>query len=174
MMAEKFQSAVQQCDRFCTVVDELRMTVVEDRPLRNIVKLVEHVGDIVEDLLGASREMHEAAKDAQCAIDHPMDIEQARRALARCQATFNKVVEQFFCELASYEVLDEIIALGRARRGEWQAWAKLIKDMIKPAQQTLFAANNALFECWQELSERADRQAITVQTTSVGQHIRRA
>jgi len=173
-MEEKFQSAVVQCTGFCELVGELRMTVIEDRPLQGVVKLVERVGDNVEDLLGSAEEMRQAAIEAQSAVEHPLDAERARRGLALCHAKFNSCAERYFGDLAGYETMEELVCLGRARRGEWQAWANLVKDTLKRGQQTLFAVNGALLECWQALAERAGIQSISVQTTSVGQQIRRA
>lgn len=171
-MEEKFQSAVEQCNRFCGLVEELRMTVIEDRPLKDVVKLVEHIGDTVEELLGTAREMHEAAMDAQGAVEHPIDAEHTRRALALYHAKFNIVAERFFSDLASYELVDELISLGRLRRGEWQVWADLVKDTIKEGQQVVFAVNGSLLECWQALFECTGRQIISVQGTNVGQQIK--
>jgi hypothetical protein len=172
-----FQVAVERCGRVCEQVSELRMTVIEDRPLRDVVKLVDHIGDTVEDLLGGAQEMREAATEAQCAVQHPMDAEQARRALIACHTKFNHCAIRFFSDLANYETVDEVLSLGRARGGEWQAWANLVKETLKQCQQTLFAVNEALLECWQGVAERAGVQAVTVQTTNVGslsQKIRRA
>ncbi len=149
------------------------MTVIEDHPLQNVVKLVEDIGDTVEALLGSIRELCEAAQKTQSAVEYPMDSEAARRSLAACHTNFQKVTERYFSELASYEIVDEIITLGRARRGEWQVWATLVKDTINKGQQALLATNHTLFECWQALSESVVRQAISVQTTSVGLHIKR-
>jgi hypothetical protein len=163
-----FLVAVERCSCVCERVSELRMTVVEDRPLKDVVKLVDHVGDTVEDLLGGAEEMREAAAEAQRAVEHPMDAEQARRALADCHMKFNDCAARFFSDLANYETVDEVISLGRARGGEWQVWANLVKETLKQCQQTLFAVNEALLECWQAVAERAGMQSVTVQATNVG------
>jgi hypothetical protein len=163
-----FQVAVERCGTVCERVSELRMTVVEDRPLKDVVKLIDHVGDTVEDLLCSAEEMREAASEAQSAVKHPIDAEQTRRALTACHTKFNHCAICFFSDLANYETVDEVISLGRARGGEWQVWANLVKETLKQCQQTLFAVNEALLECWQALAERAGMQSVTVQNTNVG------
>lgn len=168
LIETSFQLAVNRCGCVCELVSELRMTVVEDRPLRDVVKLVDHVGDTVEDLLGSAEEMREAAAEAQRAVEHPMDAERARRALTACHTKFNHCAVRLFSDLANYETVDEVISLGRARGGEWQVWADLVKETLKQCQQALFAANEALLECWQAVAERAGMQSVTVQSTNVG------
>jgi hypothetical protein len=173
LIEASFQVVVERCGYVCERVSELRMTVIEDRPLRDVVKLVDHIGDTVEDLLGGAEEMREAAAAAQRAVVHPMDHEEALRSLTACHKKYNGCAIRFFSELVSYETVDEVISLGSARGGEWQAWANLVKETLKQCQKTLFDVNEALLECWQAVAERAGMQAVTVQTTSIGQQIRR-
>ncbi len=175
-MESKFQEVVSQCDQVCEALNALRMTVIEDRPLKDVVKLVDRIGDDVEDLLGAVQEMRQAASEAQLAATHPIDAEQVRRALTCCHTKFNDCTRRLFSDLAGYETVEEIVSLGRQRGGEWQAWARLVQDTLKECQQSLFAVSEPLVECWQTITERAGLQSITVQSTgigSVGHRIRR-
>lgn len=59
----------------------LGLTVIEDRPLRNEVLLVDRLGNLVEDLRGWLAEGLTAAVEAHDAVGHPLDGYRARHAL---------------------------------------------------------------------------------------------
>ncbi len=164
-MEEKFQSAIQQCRLLCEVLSELRMTIVEDRPLKGVVRLVDHIGDSVDALFGSASEMQEALIEAHRAIEPPVHAEQTRQALATCLAKTKDFATNFFFDLASYETVIEIISLGTSKGGEWKAWADLVQETISRCQQTFFTVNFALCECWHALAERVETLAISVRAT---------
>ncbi len=149
----------------------LRTTVVEDKPLQGDVVLVDLFGDAADDLLGLLDEALAAAIEGQQAVIHPADLERARRALTTCQKRFNQIAHRFSSDLLRYERIAELKRFGRRRGGEWRAWASSVKAALDWCQQPLFDVNQALFNCWQELAERAGMHVVTVQATNIGQQL---
>jgi len=146
-------------------------TIIEDRPLRDDVALVDSFGDAVEDILGRLEEALIASREGQQAVGHPLDLDRMRRALTTCQERFNWISQRFFSDLVSYQRLDDLTALGRERRGEWIAWGSSVKEGLDRCQQPLYDANQALFRCWQEIAERVGMTSVSVQATNIGQQI---
>src|SRR5690242_13491536 len=67
-------------------------------------RLEETVLDMKETLYGARR----SAVQARKAVNAPMDLDRARRALTRCQERFHRVEQLFASELFSYEKLSDL------------------------------------------------------------------
>jgi len=149
----------------------LQVTVVEDRPLHDVVKLVDRLGEIIEDLLGHLEEALAAAAKGQQAVAHPVDLDRARRALTACQERYNSLAQRFTCDLVCYETIEELTGLGRARRGEWLAWAKTVRESLRDCQQSSYEVSQALFRCWQSIAERVGANSVSVQATNIGQQI---
>ena len=149
----------------------LRTTVIEDRPLRDDVALVDSFGDAVEDILGWLEEALIASREGQQAVGHPLDLDRARRALTTCQERFNWISQRFFSDLVSYQRIEELTGLGRERRGEWLAWGSSVREGLDRCQQPLYDVNQALFRCWQEIAERVGMTSVSVQATNIGQQI---
>ena len=151
----------------------LRTTVVEDKPLRGDVVLVDVFGDAAEDLLGWLEEALAAASAGQRAVDHSVDLDRARRSLITCQERFSRIAHRFSTDLAPYERVADLTRLGRERGGEWRAWANSVKEAFGWCHQPLFDVNQALFRCWQEIAERATMSSVSIRATNtnVGQRI---
>lgn len=153
------------------VLHELHLTVVEDKPLKGQVALVEKFADTVQDVRGQTEEALAAAADGQQAVGRPLDMDRARRALALVQERFNELSQRFSADLVSYEQIGQLKTLGQRRGGEWLAWVSSAKEGLDRCQPSLYAVNQALFVCWQEIAERVGMNSVSVQTTNIGQHI---
>ena len=149
----------------------VRLTVVEDKPVSGEAALVDHLEDTILDIMGSLEEGLKAARAAHKAVDHPRDMDGARRALIVCQERFHGIEQQFAADLVSYEKVKDLVALGKERRGEWLPWANSVKDGIEQCRPPLEAANKALAACWQEIAERVPMTSVSVQTTNIGQKI---
>ncbi len=149
----------------------VRLTVVEDKPVRGEAALVDHMEDTILDIMGSLEEGLKSARSAHKAVEHPKDMEGARAALTVCQERFHRIERQFSMDLVSYEKMKDLVALGKERRGEWLPWANSVKDGIEQCRQPLDAANKALAACWQEIAERVGMTSVSVQTTNIGQKI---
>src|SRR5437763_15992810 len=106
----KFSTGVR---RLLDRLQELRVTVVEDRPSRNDAVIVDTLEYAVEDLLGWLRETLQAADKAECAVVHPRELNDARRELTRCQEQFHRVEQEFGTNLVSYERVKNLTSFGK-------------------------------------------------------------
>jgi hypothetical protein len=147
------------------------LTVVEDKPLKGEAALVDHLEDAILDLMGLLDECQKAAGAGRKAVGHPVDLDQARRALAGCQDQFHAIETQYTERLASYEKIKDLAGLARDRRGEWVPWAGSVKSGVERCREPLDAASKALASCWQEIAERVGTTSVSVRTSNIGQKI---
>jgi hypothetical protein len=152
-------------------LEELRVTVVEDRPRKNDAALVDDLEYTVEDVLGWLHDTLKNSARAEQAVGHPMDLEQARQSLARCQDLFHCVDQAFGAKLVSYERLKDLTGFAGERKGEWPSWASSVKQGIEQSAPALEQSRKALAECWEEIAEKAGTTSISVRATNVGQTI---
>lgn len=150
---------------------DLAVSAAEDKPLRGGVLLADRLSDAVEDLQGWLKGALEAAEGAHQAVIHPADLETARQCLVSCQERFNVFAQRFASDLANYEQMAELMRLGHERKGEWRAWAGIVRGNIERCQPPLREITAALFRCWQELAECASLSAVNVHATNIGQQI---
>jgi hypothetical protein len=149
----------------------VRLTVVEDKPPRDEVALVDRFGDAVEDIVGWLEEALAAAVEGEQAVGNPPDMYRTRSALTACQARFNRLAQQFAYDLISYERIDDLTKFGRKRGGEWRRWASTVRESLEQCRQPLQETGQALFMCWQELADRLGMSSVAVQNTVIGQQI---
>src|SRR5579872_1227382 len=169
MALEKtFRQFAASLSRLRDRLEELRITVVEDKPPANGAAIVDAVEYAVEDLLGWLNEALAAGKRAEQAVRHPLNMEVARRELTVCQEQFHRIGQGFSANLASYERLRDLGRFGRERRGEWPSWVTSVQQGIDHCRPPLDEAGQALAECWQEIAERVGAASVSVQNTNIG------
>jgi len=151
-------------------LNALQVTV-GDKPPNDEAAVADGVGNATLDLIGGLHEARKSALRACKAIEHPPDLDCARRELARCQSQFHRIEQQFASELVSYDKLSELSRLGRSRRHEWLPWGKSVRLGIEQCREPLDHGSRALAECWQELAERIGAVNISMKATNVGQNI---
>lgn len=166
-----FRELLSELRKLQDTLVAVRLTVVEDKPVRGDAALVDQFEDTILEIMGSLDEGLKAARSAQKAVGHPTDLDGARRALAICQERFHRIEQQFAAELISYEKLKDLASLGSERRGEWLPWANSVKQGIEQCRQPLDAANKALAACWQEIAERVGMTSVSVRSTNIGQKI---
>ena len=166
-----FQELGVQCHILHDVLRGLRLTVVEDKPPTGDVVLVDEFGDATDELLGWLEEALQAVTDGQRAVDYPVEVERARRALTICNERLHRIQHQFSSDLVSYERIAELLSVGYERQGEWLTWANSVKDGLDECRQPLFGINHALFLCWQEIAERVGTLAVSVRELMTGNKI---
>jgi hypothetical protein len=152
-------------DRF----QELRLTVVEDRPLRNDAAVVDSFEYAVEDVLGWTNEAVQAAHTAERAAQPPVDVEKVRQAVTIVQERFTRTERVFAASLVSYEKIKDLTSFGSERRGEWPSWVTSVKQGIEHCKQPLDEARTKVSECWQEIAERVGFTSLSV--TAIGQQV---
>jgi hypothetical protein len=147
---------------------DLRVTVLEDRPLRGEAALADGWGDAVEDLAGSAHEAVEAADEARRAIELPPDLDRARRSLSVCHERVGRVAQGFWSDLASFQRVGDLTRLGRRRRGEWLAWTESVRVALDRCHAPLRETDTALLRCWQEIAERVGTTSMTFHARTIG------
>jgi hypothetical protein len=170
-MEAAFRDLLSELRKVYDTLVALRLTVVEDKPLKGDSALIDRFEDSVLDLMGLLNEALRAARLAQKEIVNTGDLHSARRALTTCQERFHRIEQQFAANLVSYEILKDLASLGSERRGEWLAWANSVKAGIEQCREPLGGASKALAACWQEIAERVGMTSVSLQTTNIGQKI---
>jgi hypothetical protein len=166
-----FQTLFGEFRKLQDTLVAVRLTVVEDKPLRGEAALVDHMDDTILDIMGSLDEGLKAARSAQRAVGHPVDLNGARRYLTICQERFHRIERQFASDLISYEKLKDLTGLGAERRGEWIPWANSARQGIEQCRYPLDEASRALAACWQEIAERVGTTSVTLRSTNIGQKI---
>jgi len=126
--------------------------------------LADRLAETVSDMQGTLYGTRRAAVQARKAVDSPIDLDRARRALTRCQERFHRVEQLFASELASYEKLTDLARLGNERRA-WQPWVDMVRVGIEQCREPIEQASRAIAACWGELAERLGMLNISVQAT---------
>jgi hypothetical protein len=150
---------------------ELELTVSADKPRTRDAMLIDTFECAVGDLRGWVEEAFEQADRAQQAVNHPPDLDAARRSLGECQDRFRHMEQVFGANFMSYERINELTKFGGERRGEWPSWVTSVKQGVEQCKVPLDAASTALVECWEEMAGRAVATSVSVHTTSIGQKI---
>jgi hypothetical protein len=166
-----FADLCAHCRTLHEALIALRTTTIEDKPAQGDVVLVDTFGNAAEDLLGWLEEMLSSASEGRQAVGHPLDMNLVRRALTTCQGRFNRMTHRFSTDLASYERVEELVSFGREHSGEWRTWTNDVKEALDRCQQPFFDLNQALFRCWQEITECVGLTSVSIQTTNIGQKI---
>jgi len=166
-----FRELPAQLRRLRDRLQELEVTVVEDRPQANQAVIVDSLEYAVADLRGWAEEALQAAEEAERAVGHPVDLGRARRALSTCQERFQRIERGFAANLVSYDRIKDLTNFGSERRREWPAWVTSVKQGIEHCREPIEGVGQALAECWQEIAERVGMTSVSVQATNIGQQI---
>ncbi|MGI8567741.1 MAG: hypothetical protein ACR2KT_00940 [Methylocella sp.] len=145
-------------------LDALGTTVDEDKPRKDDVVVASILSDAVLAGRGFLEEALQAAEEAHRAL-----LDGTRRALIRCQKQFHRFAAHFASELGSCDRIDDLRNVGRERGQEWLNWVTVVKQVLERCRELLEEARNALFLCWQELTERMSVTSVSVCTTNIGQ-----
>jgi hypothetical protein len=151
--------------------EALSTTIEEDRPRRKDVVVASSLGDTVLAERGVLEESCVAADAACAAVGAPGDLDQARRALIICQEQFHRFASDVARELASCERISDLSSIASERGREWANWVKVVRQSLAQGQDLIEDGREALFVCWQDLSERLGTTALSIRTTNIGQQL---
>ena len=166
-----FRELCDELRRLHDMLVALRLTVTEDPPVQGEAVLAEQLENSILDLMASLQEGLQHAGAALKATAHPIDLARARGSLAACQERFHKIETLYSNELACFERLKDLAALGQHRRGGWIPWARIVKEGIGLCRPPIEATRKALGNCWQEVAERTGTTSISVRTSNIGQKI---
>lgn len=137
-------------------LDNLLWAVVQGQPQQAPGHaLIDYYEAATSDLVGQSREAKEAATRGLAAASAPQGMANVRQSLITAQEQFNKLSESFYQDMVCFERLDGLNRLMRRHDNELAKWAQGVSDALHRCPQTFYEVNQALFGCWQALSERA-------------------
>jgi hypothetical protein len=130
--------------------------------------LVDYYEAAATDFIGLVNEARAVAEEGWKAARGPLNLAGARQALTTCQDRFSKLSGRLYDDVVSFERVDALNNLAHERGGEWARWVEGVKDALSQYPQPLFEVGQALFPCWQELSEWVGSPCATTQATSTG------
>jgi len=148
-----FRELSTSLHRLSDTLNAVQVTV-GDKPSGEKSALADGLEATVLDMMGTLSEARKAALSARPALDHPPDLDRARRELTLCRERFRHLEKDFASGLASSGKLEELASLGHERGGEWRSWGAAVKLGIEHCRDPLEESSKALAECWQELAER--------------------
>lgn len=167
-----FRELTEKLDRLRATFEELlQWAITQGKPEHEDHVLVNRYDDATNDLIGLIEEASAAAQLGLQAVSRQTGSSEARNALIVCQSAINKVSKRYFSEMVSFEALTALDSLAKERRKQWPQWVSGVKDALDQCRAPLEEVSRALFECWQEVSERASLVSVSVQATSSGQQI---
>jgi hypothetical protein len=180
-----FQLMCERLRLLKEAVDELHLNVsgdyhpespsqqrVDGDPGREQAPLpVQQLADAVSELQGAIEEAQHAAARAERTVRYPRRLLETQLALIVIQRCMNGVLTILLEDVSAYETMQTLIVMGRRKGGKWPEWVALVKTVIEACRAPLYETFQAISECWQELADKLSANAISLQTTNIGQQI---
>jgi hypothetical protein len=165
------ESLRRELARLQEVVSALRVTVMEDRPSRGSVVLVDQLDNLVTELFSTLEEADARAGQALQNSQPNGTLDEVRAAVRDIHDLINGFTAKYAGELATHDRLAQLLEMGRERGREWRAWTREVKTAIERCAAPLATLAAALVDCWNDLAERLARHSVSVQATNIGQHI---
>lgn len=166
-----FQQLATAFETVREMLQNLGLTVIEDRPPHGEILLVERLGNLVDDLRGWAEEGCASVGAARQAVAHPPDMQRVRQELGTAQARFLMLKYRFFEEAVTHRTIDALLRFGHQRGREWLGWTKSVVLALEACRAPLRLLDEALLQAWQELVERLGGRSLSVHTTNIGQQI---
>jgi hypothetical protein len=162
LMEQTFRDLSSSLRTLCERVQELGITVNQDRPKSADAAVVDDFEYAVDDLLGWLNEALAAAAEAHGAVGRDVDLNRARRALAVCQEKFRRIENVFSASLFSDDRRKALTRFGRERRGEWPSWAATVRLGIEHCRKPVDEVRNRIFECLNDIADRAGGTSVSI------------
>jgi hypothetical protein len=161
----------EQSAKWEGLVEELEhgllWSVLETKPEEEHILVTQYI-DAATDLISTAREGLEAS---QVVANELPSLGQAGQSLSRCQERYNAMVELFNSRMASYGRLQRLCRFGREKGGAWRDWAAQVRKGLDRCRRPMDDLNRTLFNCWQEIAERAGMTSVSLQSTLIGPQI---
>jgi hypothetical protein len=132
---------------------------------------VESLGENAEAVKGDLHEALAAFGKALTAIRPPRDLQQAQAALIDVSRYLNDAVDRFRKDIMQPMTLQLLSQMASELSGEWPEWLRQIKSITYTIRDKFLEVWRALCQCWEELSDKLNSNAVSVQTTNIGQQI---
>jgi hypothetical protein len=153
------------------VMSALHVTVIEDRPARRSVVLVDQLDNVITDMTSALEEADALAVHAMHEAQPNGPLEAVQAALRGIHALLNRFTASYIGQLASHDHLAQLLEMGDERGRGWWEWSQEVKTAIERCAAPMSGVAGAMVACWSELAERLARNSVSVQATNIGQQI---
>ena len=151
-----FLQAVEETQKSLQSLNEelqsLHLMIVEDKPLKDCVLLVDQLGNTTEDFIGWCEEAILRTSLARRAAEAESDCHKVGPALGEAHERLLQLDLRFHSDLASYQRISELLALGYEKKGEWADWSETVMAGIERCQPLIANCQRAILQAWQELS----------------------
>jgi hypothetical protein len=140
-------------------MESLLWAVVQPQPegqTRNA--LVDRYEELAHDAMGLVKEAAEAAERGLRGPSGVASLAEARQLVILCQDRILRLMGRLQEELLTFERRDALEELGQERR-EWAGWVQGVSDALEGCSMPVHEANQALFRCWKDLTDRVCLQA---------------
>jgi hypothetical protein len=166
-MDDAFQALHLSLHRLQQVAVQLRVGF-DDKPEESDFYVIQLFGDGVVGLEALVEEGLVVALEGQIAVNSSVDLQRARRALARCQKVILDIDGRSSLELMSFDVLTKLSSFARRHRGEWPSWVATIRRSLSEFHSQTRLVHDALLHCWVELAERVGMTSLSAQSFNAG------
>jgi hypothetical protein len=160
-LGEKMANLEERFNNLIWAVVQAQPEQAEEHPL------AERFEDVAQDLTGLVIEARGAIQLESLMAGDQVNMPAARRALIACQGRCNQVMQQFCSQLTSHQIIE---MLNSVTDPAWESWVSGVQDALRWCGLALHEANQALFQCWQELTDHSGLVSVSVSATS-GQQI---
>lgn len=150
-------------------LDHLSWAVVQDQPPADgAPSPAGHLDDMTQAMRGWVAEAKQviAGRQGSAAILPPLPA--VRRALVICQRLCLQTAGVFHEQLMAADNESALRQLARGQDPDWRRWAHGVRDALEQCRAPLHAVNEALLQCWQELSELVDPPSVTISQIQSG------
>ena len=130
-------------------VQELVMTVLEDRPRGSEVAAIDHLAEVVSEFQGSVMGAGQELVSISDARGLPLRLADLDAALAAAQT-------RYWRDLRSHGPVTELRLVSRGRGEEWRTWQISLEQTLLRCEVPLLRAGEAVRHAWREVGELLD------------------
>lgn len=149
MIAEEVRGLQVEWQRLHDQFAALHLILVEDRPARGQVWLIDQFDFAIEDASGWLRESSgELRALANASEGESSEHSLVSQHLGALGDKLQRLSRCYFEELASFERMESLQRFGVERKGEWLPWSRSALAAIGACRDPLMEATMRLHRCW--------------------------
>ena len=122
----------------------LHLNIAEDAPAD--FALIDLLAESTTEALDCTEEARKTVSSAD-----PDRLPELHKTLTTAQHNLNRTLSIFSSHLDSHEVRHDLTNLARNQEKVWSPWVAAINHQLAECRNFLFAVNQSLLACWQEL-----------------------
>jgi hypothetical protein len=171
-VSSAFAELEQEFRQLERVVSNVSWAVVQVRPSSTAGRsIADHYEAATIDFGDVATAARQAAHDGHRATTEYADLVSLRLTLVACQEYANRLVQQYYGDIASCERIADLDDLAKRGNRDWATWVVGVRDGLSTCPQILHSISQSLLHCWQEITEPIGPMSVTAQATSLGSRI---